>query len=129
PAREPQLGAPIVERLEDPRLRQHLAVRADVVSGPYDPARLEIEPLQPAVDAELAAGRADDNAVLYHEGCDGRGLALGQVRDPGLPQLLTRRRRDRDGVPIQQVVHDLSLGVKGAAIDRVAAGDARGIGV
>src|SRR3989441_4333477 len=61
PAREPQLGAPIVERLEDPRLRQHLAVRPDVVGGPNDPARLEIESLEPAVDAELAAGRADDD--------------------------------------------------------------------
>jgi hypothetical protein len=81
------------------------------------------------VDAELAAGRANDDPVLHDEGGDGRGLTLGEVRDPSLPQLLARRRRDRDGVPVQQVVHDLSVGVEGAAVDRIAAGDAEGIGI
>src|SRR5207253_11400302 len=93
-ARERQLGAPIVERLERSRLRQDLAIGPDVVGGPYDPARLEIESLEPAVNAELAARRADDDPMLHDEVRDARGLALREVRDLGLPQLLARRRRD-----------------------------------
>src|SRR5207249_9782170 len=84
PARERQLGAPIVERLERSRLRQDLAIGTDVVGGPYDPARLEIESLEPAVNAELAARRADDDPTLHDEGRDRRGLALREVRDLGL---------------------------------------------
>src|SRR3989454_8797080 len=76
PARERQLCAPIVERLERSRLRQDLAIGTDVVGGPYDPARLEIESLEPAVKAEIAPRRAGDDPTLHDEGRDPRGLAL-----------------------------------------------------
>src|SRR3989449_8308656 len=58
-------------------------IGTDVVGGPYDPARLEIESLEPAVNAELAARRADDDPTLHDEGRDRRGLALREIRDLG----------------------------------------------
>src|SRR5438552_18971990 len=64
PARERQLGAPIVERLECSRLREDLAIGTDVVGGPYDPARLEAESHEPAEYATLSARLNDDITVL-----------------------------------------------------------------
>ena len=44
----------------------------------------------------------------------------------GLPDLFPRRRIDRDGVTVEQVVHDLPVGVERPAVDHVTAGDPDG---
>ena len=90
-------------------------------------AGLEVEALQPAIDAELTAGGADDDAILHDERRHRRGLALGEARDLGLPELLARCGIHCHGVPVEQVVDDLAVDVEGAAIDDVAAGDADGV--
>ena len=120
----PELRALVVERLESPGLDQHVGVGTDVAAGPDDLAGLEIEPLHPAVDAELAARGADDDAILDDERRHRRRLALADVGDLGLPQLLAGLGIHRDRVPVEQVVDDLAVGVERAAVDHVAAGDA-----
>src|SRR5205807_10588279 len=118
-----------VERAHRPGPRQHLAVRTHVVRGPRKPAGAEIEPLHPAVDAELAPRRADDHATLHDERGDGRGLALRQIGDLRLPQLSAGGGVDRDGAAVQQIVDDLPFGVGRAAVDRIATGDPYGVGI
>ena len=44
-----------------------------------------------------------------------------EVRHLRAPELLARRRVDGDGVSVEQVVEDLAVGVRGAAIHDVAA--------
>src|SRR5205823_9980359 len=46
---------------------------------------------------------------------------------PISPQLPAGVRLDRHGVPVEQVIDDLSVYVEGAAIDGVATGDADGV--
>src|SRR6185437_13533076 len=53
----------IVKRFELAWLGEQLAVGADVVAGPDDAARLQVESLDPSADAEFATGRADEQVV------------------------------------------------------------------
>ena len=129
PRAERQVFACVVERPKGARPREHLTVRPHVVRGPEQPPGRQVERLQPAVDAELPARRAHEHAILDDERRHRRGLALRQIADLGLPQLAARRRVDRDRVAVQQVVDDLARGVEGAAVDRVAARDADGVGI
>ena len=64
-----------------------------------------------------------------HDRRHGRGLAIGDVGDLGLPQLPAGRRVHRNRVSVEQVVDDLAVGVERAPIDRVAAGDADRFGL
>ena len=114
----------VVERLEDAGLRQHGAVRAHVARGPDELPGRQVERLEPAVDSELPARRTDDYAIAHDQRRHGDRLAAREVGDWYVPDFLAGLRIDRDGVTVEQVVDDLAVGVDGAAVDRVAAGDA-----
>src|SRR5207237_10860382 len=49
------------------------------------------------------------DSIPDHEGRHRRRFALIDVRHLSLPELLPRGRVDRDGVAVEQVVHDLTL--------------------
>src|SRR6185503_6587399 len=121
PARLPQLGALVVKRLESAGLGKDLGVRAEVLPGPDYLAGLEIEPFHPAIDAELAAGGADDDPILDHEGRHRRRFALPDISDLSLPHLPPRLCVHGDRMPVKEIVDDLSVGVERASVDHVAA--------
>ena len=125
PGRRPKSGA-AAERF---RAYEHQGVRSHVVRGPDDLPGREVESLDPAVNAELAARWSDDHAIACDKRRHRRRLALIDIGNLRFPDLLPAPGIDGDRVSIQQVVDDLAVGVHGAAIDRVAAGNADGCGI
>ena len=85
---------------------------------------VEIERGDPAAHAHLAAARADDDFVLHDDRRHRDRLAAIHVAHLHPPQLRARRRVDRDRVTVEQVVDDLPVRVRRAAIHDVAARDA-----
>ena len=73
--------------------------------------------------AEFAARRPDQDSVADDERCHGDRFTGAEIGHSGLPQLFTADRVHGDGVPIEQVVDDFTLGIDGAAVHGVAAGD------
>src|SRR5207253_6772476 len=124
PTARTQVNTAVVPRFEGTRSGEHVLVRSDVVCGPDRAPALQIQALDPSVDPELTARCADDDAVPDHQGRHGHGLPIAHVGDLRAPQFPAGARLDRHGVPVEQVIDDLSVGVEGAAIDGVATGDA-----
>ena len=89
-------------------------------------SRRQIERGDPAAHAHLAAARADDDAILHDDRRHRDRLAAIEIRHLHAPELLAALRVDGDGVPVEQVINDLSFGVRGAAIHDVAARGAHG---
>src|ERR1700737_1968536 len=109
-----------VKRLE-PLADLHVLVGADVVRAPDFLARRRIEGSDPAAHSHFAAARADDHFALHHYRRHGNCLAPGKVPHLGAPHLYPGRYVDRNGVPIEKVVEDLSVSVRSAAIHDIAA--------
>ena len=124
PTARAQINAAVVRRLEGTCPGQHVLIRSDVARGPDRAPALEVQALDPAVDPELAAGCADDDAILDHQGRHGRGLTIAEVGDLRVPQLPAGVRLDGYGVAVEQVIDDLPVCIERTAIDGVAAGDA-----
>ena len=127
PTARTQVNTAVVRRFEGTRSGEHVLVRSDVVRGPDRAPALQIQALDPSVDPELTARCADDDAVPDHQGRHGHGLPIAHVGDLRAPQFPAGARLDRHGVPVEQVIDDLSVGVEGAAIDGVATGDPDGV--
>ncbi len=104
----------------------HIFVGAAVESAPEDFAGFDIEGGKLAANAEFAAAVTDKNDVLDDDWRHGDGFAELDVADGGLPGLLAGVGVDGDGMGVKRVVDDLSVGIDGAAINSVAAGDADG---
>src|SRR5262249_10801579 len=83
----------------------------------------ELQALDPSVDTEFSARGANNDAIPYYERRHGSGLTVANIGDLSLPDFVPGACVDRHGVAIQQVVDDLPVGVEGAAINRLAAGD------
>ena len=98
---------------------QHQRVWAHVVGGPENLAGPEVESLDPAVDAELAAGRPHDHAVAGDKRRHRRRLALVHVGDLRLPHFTARDGIDGYRVPVEQIVDDLAVRVHRAAVDGI----------
>ena len=124
PARDAEIRALVrrVERLEV-RADQHVPIRARAVGGPDDMAVLGVERLDPAAHPELAARIADQNLVLYDERRHRDGLADIDVADLRVPDGLSGAGIDGEGVVVERIEIDPSVGEGGAAVDDVAAGD------
>ena len=72
----------------------------------------EIERLEPAVDAELAARRPDDHAVLHDKRRHRRRLAVRDVGHLRVPDSLPVVGVDGHRVAVEQVVDDLPVRVE-----------------
>jgi len=125
PRRDAELGHAVrgVERPEA-RTDQHVAVRAGAVRAPRDRTRREVERRQPAADAELPAAITDEHPVADDQRRHRHRLAAVDVAELRAPQLTSRPRVDRHRLCVERVEDDAAVGVGGAAIDGVAAGDA-----
>ena len=128
PAVHAEVGAAVVGCLEGARTDQHVGIGSHVVGGPHHLAGVQIESLEPAVDAELPARSADDHPIAHHDRGHRHGLAASHIGDAHPPQLASRAGIDRHGVAIEQVVDDPAVGVERSAVDGIAAGDTDGIG-
>ena len=87
-------------------------------------AVLGVERLDPAAHPELAARIADQNLVLHDERRHRDGLADIDVADLGVPDGLPGAGIDGEGVVVQRIEIDPTIGEGGAPVDDVAAGDA-----
>ena len=117
-----QVLSPIVgvERLEF-GADLHVLVGPDVVGAPdFFPSSC-IERGDPSPHTHLATARADDDFAFHHYRRHRDRLATGEITHLRAPYLIAGRRINGDGVPVQQIVEDLSVGVRGAAIYHVAA--------
>ncbi|MGY2937866.1 hypothetical protein ACVWZ6_007468 [Bradyrhizobium sp. GM6.1] len=115
----------VVERLEVVA-DQHVLVRARGVGAPRNGPGVFIERGDPAAHAHLAAAVADEHLALDHDGSHRDGLALVDLPELRMPQLLAGLGVDRDRVVIKRVEEDLAVVEGESAIDHVAAGNARG---
>ena len=106
----------IVGWLERVGTNAHLLVGTHVASSPRGPSSAQLETLEPSVDSEFSARRADDDTIADHERCHGGGLTVANIRDLGLPDFSSGTRIDRHGVPVEQVVDDLPVCVERTAI-------------
>ena len=85
---------------------------------------VSVERGDPAAHSHLAAARADDDFALHDDRRHRDRLARVEVAHLRAPELLARCRVDGDGVSVEQVVDDLAVGERRAAIHDVAARDA-----
>src|SRR5262249_827000 len=85
PARRSELSPLIVERPEGVGMDEHIGVGTEIVRGPENLASLQVEPFDPAVDAELAARGADDHTILDHQGSHRRRFTLTDISNRGAP--------------------------------------------
>ena len=128
PARGALVGARVglaVERLES-LADLDVGVGPDVVRAPQLLAGRGIDGSDPAAHAHLATAGTDDDFSLHDQWRHGHGFALGEVAHLRAPEQCACHDIDGDGVSVEQVVEDLSVGVCGAAIHHVAAGEANG---
>ena len=109
-----------VERLE-PRSDEHVGVRTGVVGLPRDLPASRVQRGDPAADAELPAAVADINEPVGDQRSHRHGLALVDLAELDLPQLLAALRIHRDGVSVEGVEEHPSVGIGRAAIHHVAA--------
>ena len=125
PARNAQILAAVleIERLE-PLPDQHLGIRSGAVGAPHQAAVVGVECGDPAPDPVLTAAVADHHFTLDHEGRHRDGLADVDVAEPRPPELLARPSSKSNRLPIKRVVEDPAVMIRGAAVHRVAAGDA-----
>ena len=101
-------------------------------SEPLLKARQRILPVftiqrsEPAAHAQFSAAIADQHHILHYDRRHGSRLAELDVAHLRFPYLLAGVRIYRDRMVVQRVVNDLAIGVTGAAIDDIAAGDTNG---
>src|SRR5205823_4064503 len=100
----------------------YVLVGPNVVGSPDFLTGRCIERRDPAAHTHLATARTDDHFSFHHYRRHRDRLATRQIAHPRAPQLASGRGIDGDGVTIQQVVENLSVGVRSAAIHYVAAG-------
>src|SRR4051794_25749391 len=128
-ARRPRRDAEIltnilrIERLEF-RTDENIGIRSGAVRLPHGLAGCRIERSEPAANTEFAAGIAHQHLVLRDERRHGERLALVEIGDLDLPAFLAGIGIDRDGVPVQRVEEQASVGVSCSTVDHVAAGRA-----
>src|SRR4026209_1132258 len=110
-----------VERLEFGAYL-HVLVGPDVVGAPDFLAGSLVEGGDPSAHSHFAAARTDDHFSLHDYRRHGDRLAAREITHLGPPDLIPCCRVDSDGVSVQQVVENLSVGVCGAAIHDITAG-------
>src|SRR5499427_6805137 len=104
-----------------PGLVAGLARARDGVGTPCLLAGVEIGRVDPAADAEFAAGRADDRAVANDERGERHSLAQGWLRHLALPKLFAGRPVERKDTAVQGNRDDFVLPQRDAAIIDAAA--------
>src|SRR5207237_8971563 len=92
PGRRPKSGA-AAKRL---RAYEHQGVRPHVVRGPDDLPAREVQSLDPAVNAELAARWSDDHAIARDKRRHRRRRALIDIGDLRFTELLATLGIERD---------------------------------
>ncbi len=100
---------------------QKLVVRPFRISAPGQLARLDVVGRHMRLDAELAAGDADQHLVLDDHGRRRAGLALAGIAILGGPCNLTGLGIERDQGRVGLMQEDLAIAVGEATVDRVAA--------
>ena len=125
PRRSAEVLPPIVgvERLEF-RTDLHVLVGPDVVGAPDFLSSSCIERGDPSAHSHLATARPHDDFPFHHYRRHRDRLAAGEITHLRAPYLIAGDRVDRDGVPVEQIIEDPSVGVRGTAIHHVAAGSA-----
>src|SRR5215510_3255576 len=106
-----------------PGLVAGLAGAGDGVGAPDLLAGVEIGAVDPAADAELAAGRADDRDVANDQRSERERLGDRRIRHLALPHHLARRLVEREQAAIEGDRDDLVLPQRHAAVVDAAAGD------
>ena len=113
----------IIEWLEI-RADPHVSVGTGRIGDVGDLARSLVERGDASADPHFTPADADEHLALHNEGRGGRGLAEIDVAGLGVPLLLARLRVERDDVVVERHQKDLSVVVRDAASENVAAGDA-----
>src|SRR6185503_20798630 len=103
---------------------EHVLVGTRAIGAPRDLPRARVERREPAAHAELAAAVADEDLVLDDQRRHRDRLALVDVAKLRDPLRLAALGVDRDGAAVERVEEDAPAGVRGAAVDEIAAGDA-----
>ena len=101
----------------------HVGIGPGAVGAPGDLATGRVERGEPATHAHLTAAVADEHLSLHHERGHGDRLAPVDVAELRAPHLATGLRVHGDRVHVERVEVDPAVGIGGAAIDDVAAGD------
>ena len=105
---------------------EHILVGPGAVAAPELLAGRDIQRGQPAAHAHFAPRDTDHDLVLDDQRRHRGGLADVDVPDLGAPDLGAGVGVDRHRHGVEEVVDDLSVGVRRAPVDDVAAGDADG---
>src|SRR5262249_11815587 len=102
--RHPDRGAAVLPALLAvlPGLVTGLARARNGVGAPRLLAGVEVGRVDPAADAELAAGGADDGDVAHDEGRKRHRLADGGLGHLALPQLLPGRAVEREDAAVER---------------------------
>src|SRR5262249_31609750 len=111
-----------------PGLVAGLAGARDGVGAPNLLAGIEVGGVDPAADAELAAGAADDGDVADDQRRDGERLGDGGIGDLALPHHLAGRLVEREQAAVERDRDHLVLPQGHAAIVDAAAGHVAGPG-
>src|SRR5205085_9386128 len=125
PGPDAEIPPPIARiKWMEARPNQHVRVWPGRPGLPELPAAAGVERDQPAADAELTARIADQYAAFGDQRRHGDRLADIDVAELDAPELASASDIEGDLLTFQRVEEQASVGVAGAAIDDVAAGDA-----
>ena len=91
-------------------------------------AGVEVGGVDPAADAELAAGAADDREIANDQRGEREGLGDRRIRDLALPHHLAGRLVEREQAAVERDRDDLVLPQRHAAVVDAAAGHVAGPG-
>ncbi len=122
PARDAEILTAVgcVEGMK-PRSDQNIAVRTGAPRGPGDLAIRQLQRRELSAHAEGRAAVADQDLAVDDERRHRDRFAVANVAGSRLPDLLAVVRVQGNGLVIERVEDDLPVGIRGAAIDDVAA--------